>query len=113
MEGFTKHKVKGANLDCKAQAILGHPTSKELSQVVSSNFGINNCPINPINASNADIIFGPDLGGFRGKTVRKNLSVSMGRHSVYQGTSISCTTLLLLLRILCLSMGFHFLHYLI
>ena len=63
MEGFTRHKVKGANLARKAQAILGHPTSKELSQVVSSNFGINNCPINPIDVSNADVIFGPDLGG--------------------------------------------------
>ena len=71
MEGFTRHEVKGANLARKAQAILGHPTSKELSQVVSSNFGINNCPINPIDVSNADVIFGPDLGGVRGKTVRK------------------------------------------
>ena len=34
MEGFTKHEVKGANLACKALAILGHPSSKELSQVV-------------------------------------------------------------------------------
>jgi hypothetical protein len=71
MEGFTKHKVKGANLACKAQAILGHPSSKELSQVVSNNFGINNCPINPIDISNADAIYGRDLGGIRGKTVRK------------------------------------------
>ena len=63
MEGFTRHEVKGANLARKAQAILGHPTSKELSQVVSSNFGINNCPINPIDVSNADVICGPDLGG--------------------------------------------------
>ena len=62
MEGFTRHKVKGANLACKAQAILGHPTSKELSQVVSSIFSINNCPINPIDVSNADVIYGPDLG---------------------------------------------------
>ena len=102
MEGFTRHKVKGVNLARKAQAILGHPTSKELSQVVSSNFGISNCPINPIDVSNADIIYGPDLGGVRGKTVRKNLNMSMGRHSVYRGTSISCTTLLLLLWMLCL-----------
>ena len=71
MEGFTKHKLKGANLARKAQAILGHPSSKELSQVVSNNFGINNCPINPIDISNADTIYGRDLGGIRGKTVRK------------------------------------------
>ena len=63
MEGFTKHEVKGATLARKAQAILGHLTSKELSQVVSSNFGINNCPINPIDVSNADVIYDPDLGG--------------------------------------------------
>jgi hypothetical protein len=62
--------VKGANLARKAQAILGHPSSKELSQVVSNNFGINNCP-NPIDISNADAIYGRDLGGIRGKTVRK------------------------------------------
>ena len=72
MEGSTRHEVKGANLARKAQAILGHPTSKELSQVVSSNFGITNCPINPIDVSTADVIFGPNLGGVRGKTVRKN-----------------------------------------
>jgi hypothetical protein len=71
MEGFTRHEVKGANLVCKAQAILGHPSSKELSQVVSNNFGINNCLINPINVSNADTIYGCNLGGIRGKTVRK------------------------------------------
>ena len=63
MEGFTRHEVKGADLARKAQAILGHPTSKELSQVVSNNFGINNCPTNPIDVSNDDIVFGPDLGG--------------------------------------------------
>jgi len=39
--------------------------------VVSNNFGINNCPINPIDISNADTIYGRDLGGIRGKTVRK------------------------------------------
>ena len=36
MEGFTKHKAKGANLARKAQAILGHPTSTKLSQLVNS-----------------------------------------------------------------------------
>jgi hypothetical protein len=71
MEGLTKHEVKGANLARKAQAILGHPSSKELSQVVSNNFGITNCPINPIDISNAAAIYGHDLGGIRGKTVRK------------------------------------------
>jgi hypothetical protein len=71
MEGFTKHELKGTNLACKAQAILGHPSSKELSQVVSNNFGINNSPINPIDISKADTIYGCDLGGIRGKTVRK------------------------------------------
>ena len=78
MEGFTKHEVKGANLARKAQAILGHPTSKELSQVVSNNFGINNCAINPIDISNADTIYGRDLGGIRGKTVRKKLECVHG-----------------------------------
>jgi hypothetical protein len=63
--------VKGANLARKAQAILGHPLSQELSQVVSNNFGINNGPINPIDISNADAIYGRNLGGIRGKTVRK------------------------------------------
>ena len=31
IEGFTRHEVKGAYLARKAQAILGHPTSRELS----------------------------------------------------------------------------------
>ena len=63
MEGFTKHELKGANLARKAQAILGHPTSKELAQVVSNNFGVNNCHVNPIDGTHADYIYGPDLGG--------------------------------------------------
>ena len=70
MEGFTKHKVKGANLARKAQATPGHPTSKELSQVVSGKFGINDYPVNPINIANADSIYGPDIGRIRAKTVR-------------------------------------------
>ena len=70
MESFTKHKVKGANLARKTQAILGHPTSRELSKVVSINFGVTNCPVNPIDVANADVIYGPNLGGVRAKTVR-------------------------------------------
>ena len=46
MEGFTKHEVKGAN-----------------PKVVSSNFGVNNCPVNPIDIANANVIYGPNLGG--------------------------------------------------
>ena len=67
MEGFTKHEIKGANLAHKAQEILGHHTSKELSQVVSRIFGISNCPVNPIDLANADVIYGPIVGSVRGK----------------------------------------------
>jgi hypothetical protein len=78
MEGFTKHKLKGANLARKAQAILGHPSSKELSQVVSNNFGINNCPINPIDISNADAIYGRDLGGIRENSEKETRACPWG-----------------------------------
>ena len=67
MKGFTKHEVKGANLARKAQAIVGHPTSRELSKVVSSNFGVKNCSVNPIDVANTDVIYGPDLGGLEQK----------------------------------------------
>ena len=93
MEGFTKHELKGANLAHKAQAILGQPTSKELSQVVSSNFGINNCPVNPIDIANADVIYGPDLGSVRGKTVRRKPECVRGGKTAYQMTSTSCVDL--------------------
>ena len=53
MKVFTKHEVKGINLAHKAQAFMGHLTSRELSQVVSSDIGVNNCHTNPIDVDNA------------------------------------------------------------
>ena len=70
MEGFTKHEVREANLACKAQAILGHPSDREFAEMVSGPSGISNVPARPSSITNANLIHGKDLGGLRGKQVR-------------------------------------------
>ena len=70
MEGFTKHESKGANLVLTAQAIMGHPTNRELSQLISSNFGINDCPVNPIDVASTTVMYIPNSEELRTKNVR-------------------------------------------
>jgi hypothetical protein len=52
------------------QAMLGNPSEKNYQGLVSVNL-INNCPFSSSDVSNAQTIFGPDLGSVRGKTVKK------------------------------------------
>jgi len=70
MEGFTKREVEEAKAAREAQAMLGHPTDREILGMVRSNM-INNCTVTDSAIQNANRIFGPDLAGVRGRTVRR------------------------------------------
>ena len=69
MEGFTEREVKETKAAGEAQGMLGHPTDREFLGMVHSNV-IANCNITENNVKNANKIFGPDLAGVRGRTVR-------------------------------------------
>ncbi len=70
MEGYTQRKVEDACAACKAQAMLGHPTDRDFLGMVRSGM-ISNCPVTPNAVKNAHHIFGPDLAGVKGRTVRQ------------------------------------------
>ena len=74
MEGFLKREVEKATSARKAQLVLGCPSEKEFINMVSKETGIKNCPATPVDVANAHTIFGPDLPGVRGKTVRQKPS---------------------------------------
>jgi hypothetical protein len=70
MEGFTRRKVEEAQKARKAQAMLGHPTDRNFLGMVRGGM-IFNCPVTANAVTNAHQIFGPDLAGVRGRTVRR------------------------------------------
>ena len=71
MEGYTSREVREAYTAREAQARLGHPSTEQMRQLVSSN-SLLNCPVTPQAITNAISIFGPDLGSLRGKSVRSS-----------------------------------------
>ena len=70
MDGFTEHEIKDARAACKAHAMLGHPTNCKVLGMVHYNMNTS-CPMTPSTLTNAHTIFGPDLAGVRGRTVRR------------------------------------------
>ncbi len=70
MEGFTKCEVKEAQKAREAQAMLGHPTNRNFLGMVHGGM-ISNCPVTANAVTNDHQIFGPDLAGVRGSTVRR------------------------------------------
>jgi hypothetical protein len=69
--GFTKREAEEARKACEAQAMLGHPTNHSFLGMVCDGM-ISNCPV-PANAvTNAHLIFGPDLAGERGRSMRRS-----------------------------------------
>ncbi len=70
MEGYNKHNIQGAYLAHKAQAVLAHPLDKTFLQTVSGISGISNVPHRPHDQVNPNNIYGSNLGGHRGKSVR-------------------------------------------
>ena len=71
MEGFTKEEIRKATEAREAQAMMAHPSDAKLKQVVSMTNAVQNCPVTVAAITDAKKYFGPDIGGIRGKTVRK------------------------------------------
>ena len=69
-EGFTDREIKSAILARETQAMMGCPSDKQLSAMVS-NKTLDNCPVIPADIPNALAIYGLHLPGVRGYTVRK------------------------------------------
>jgi hypothetical protein len=69
MAMFTKCKVEEAKAAREAQGLLGHATDCNFLGMVCSNM-ILNCTMTANAIKNANLIFGPDLAGIRGQTVR-------------------------------------------
>ena len=70
MEGFIKREVEEEQKAREAQAMLGHPTNRNFLGMVRGGM-ISNCPVTTNTVKNAYQIFGPDLAGIRGRTVRR------------------------------------------
>jgi hypothetical protein len=70
MQGFTKRELEEAKAAHKAQGMLGHPMDPKFLEMVCSNM-ISNCSITENTVKNANLIFGPDLTGVRGRRVRR------------------------------------------
>ena len=68
-EGFTKRDVLDAKLARRAQAMIGHPTDSVFKEMVSHKT-LKNCHVKPLHVTNSNIMFGTDLSGVRGRTVR-------------------------------------------
>ena len=70
-EGFTKKEIKAAKITQKYQIMIGNPYEREYTSMAINN-RIPKFPIIDYGATNYNIIFGPNLAGNRGKTVRYN-----------------------------------------
>ncbi len=65
-----QREVEDARAAREAQAMLGHPTDRDFLEMVRSGM-ILNCPVTPNAVQNAHRVFGPNLAGVRGRTVRR------------------------------------------
>ena len=50
--------------------MIGRPSTRDFIKIVDNNL-LPNCPITSRDIRNAEIIFGPDVGTLKGKTVRR------------------------------------------
>ena len=69
-EGFTRDQVLRTIKARKLQAMLGSPAKADFEGMVRGKM-IDNCPIDVVDLRNAHAIFGPDLAGLRGRTIRR------------------------------------------
>ena len=69
-EGFTKREVVKAHEARRFQRMIGCPSDRDYQGMVREKL-IANCPVTVSDVQHANQIFGPDLAGLRGKTVRR------------------------------------------
>jgi hypothetical protein len=67
-EGFTRREIEDAKAAREAQAMIGGPPDREFQHLVRTNPML---PITPLAVEHSNKLFGPDLAGVRGRTVRK------------------------------------------
>ena len=70
-EGYTREEVENARKAREAQAMMAHPLDEMLKHLVNA---VKNIDISAPAIANAKTLFGPDLGGVRGKMVRQRPS---------------------------------------
>jgi hypothetical protein len=81
-EVFSKKEIERAKLARKLQGTLGHPSTLEFIKLVEKGL-LGNCPIEPQDIRNADIVFGPSLFALKGKAVRRaNMVVNVNNNHV-------------------------------
>ena len=66
---FSAYDISKARLARSVQQRIGRPSTKDYIRFVCDNL-LPNCPITVQDIKNADMIWGPDLGNLKGKTVR-------------------------------------------
>ena len=70
IKGFTKKEAERVKLSRVVQRRIGHPTSEHIKEIVSQPC-ITNVPIRASDVATAKAIFGPQISGLKGKTIRK------------------------------------------
>ena len=69
-KGFNRREYGVANAACRALGLVGCPSERDLSNMVSSNM-IVNFPITFFDIQNVKNIFGPDVPSMKGKSVQR------------------------------------------
>ena len=69
-EGFTLREYEGAKAARRALGLVGYPSERDSTNMVSSNM-IVNFPVTPRDIKNANKIFGPNAPFMKGKSVRR------------------------------------------
>jgi hypothetical protein len=72
-EGFTAEQIQKAQEARDGAAMMAHPSQDKLRRLVSTRV-IENVPFNQKDLNNSNVLFGPDRGAIRGKTVRRRPS---------------------------------------
>lgn len=67
---FPKRQVRQAEAARRLQQTIGRPSDRRLKQVIAAR-ALPNCTVTAQDVDNARLIFGPDIGSLKGKTVRK------------------------------------------
>lgn len=68
---FTNREYDAALLARKVQNLIGRPSMRAYIDIVRRKL-LKNCPVNPCDITNAEKLFGPNVGSLKGKTVHRH-----------------------------------------
>jgi hypothetical protein len=74
---FTDRECLAAEMARKIQKQIGQPSTKTYINIVNKNL-LKNCPVTETDIGNAEVIFGPNIGSLKGKTVRQTVERYIG-----------------------------------